>query len=90
MQTRADILKIQEKISKEMDSKHAEIFSAHLLVLEDRMLIEEVITRVKKEKLAVEYIFFRRAEKLCKGVFQNKGSVPQGKDKRYRNVGRES
>jgi phosphotransferase system enzyme I (PtsI) len=57
IQTRADILKIQEKISREMDSRHAEIFSAHLLVLEDRMLIEEVISRIKKEHLAVEYIF---------------------------------
>lgn len=57
IETRTDILKIQEKIAKEMDSKHAEIFSAHLLVLEDRMLIEEVILRIKKEKLAVEYIF---------------------------------
>jgi len=57
IQTRADILNIQKKIAKEMDSKHAEIFSAHLLVLEDRMLIEEVISRIKKEKFAVEYIF---------------------------------
>ena len=57
IQTRSEILKIQEKIEKEMDSKHAEIFSAHILVLEDRMVIEEVISRIKKEKLAVEYIF---------------------------------
>jgi len=56
-QTRTDILKIQQKIAKEMDSRHAEIFSAHLLVLEDRMVIEEVISRIKKDKLAVEYIF---------------------------------
>jgi len=57
IQTRTEILKIQEKIEKEMDSKHAEIFSAHLLVLEDRMVIEEVISRIKKDKLAVEYVF---------------------------------
>jgi len=57
IQTRSDILKIQEKISREMDSKHAEIFGAYLLVLEDRMVIEEVISRIKKEKLAVEYVF---------------------------------
>lgn len=57
IQTRVEILKIQEKIAKEMDSKHAEIFSAHLLVLEDRMVVEEVISRIKKEKLAVEYVF---------------------------------
>lgn len=57
IQTRTEILKIQEKIAKEMDSKHAEIFNAHLLVLEDRVLIEEVISRIKKEKLAAEYLF---------------------------------
>ncbi len=55
--TRNDILKIQEKIAKEMDLKHAEIFSAHLLVLEDKILIDEVITRIKKERLAAEYVF---------------------------------
>ena len=40
-----------------MGSHHAEIFNAHLLVLEDRMLIEEVIDRLKKERKCVEHIF---------------------------------
>jgi phosphotransferase system enzyme I (PtsI) len=42
-----------------MGQDEAQIFDAHLLVLEDRMLIEEVISRVKKEKAAVEYIFYQ-------------------------------
>ncbi len=55
--TKEDILKIKEKISKEMGVEHGEIFSAHLLVLEDIMLIEEVILRLKKEKVGIEYVF---------------------------------
>ncbi|RKY34526.1 MAG: phosphoenolpyruvate--protein phosphotransferase, partial [Candidatus Omnitrophota bacterium] len=42
IKTRVEIIEIQNKISREMDGKHAEIFNAHLLVLEDRMLIEDV------------------------------------------------
>ncbi len=55
--TRSEILDIQKRITKEMGSHHAAIFNAHLLVLEDRMLIEEVIEHLKKERKCVEYIF---------------------------------
>jgi len=55
--TRQEISKIKDKISREIGAEHGEIFSAHLLVLEDSMLIDEVITRIKKERLAVEYVF---------------------------------
>ncbi|TBR17881.1 phosphoenolpyruvate--protein phosphotransferase, partial [bacterium] len=47
----------QKRITSEMGQDEAQIFDAHLLVLEDRMLIEEVITRLKKEQLSVAYIF---------------------------------
>ncbi len=57
IKTRSEILEIQRKISKEMGVEHAEIFNAHLLVLEDRMLIEEVINSIKKEKINVEAAF---------------------------------
>ncbi|MFH1190198.1 MAG: phosphoenolpyruvate--protein phosphotransferase [Candidatus Omnitrophota bacterium] len=57
IQTRNEILDIKKRISEEMSAKHAQIFSAHLLVLEDSMLIEEVISKLKKEKLSIEYIF---------------------------------
>ena len=57
IQTRKEIIDLQKKIAEAMGTEHAEIFDAHLLVLEDRMLIEEVISRVKKEKLAVDFIF---------------------------------
>jgi len=63
IKTRSEILDIQRKISREMGFEHAEIFNAHLLVLEDRMLIEEVINKIKKEKVNVEHAFVRILKK---------------------------
>lgn len=57
MQTKTEINEIKKKISEEMGDQHGQIFSAHLLVIDDSMLIEEVIARLKKDKLSIEYIF---------------------------------
>ena len=46
-QTRQEILAIQQKISDELGIEHAEIFNAHLMFLEDRAYIDEVIHRLK-------------------------------------------
>ncbi|MFA6078624.1 MAG: phosphoenolpyruvate--protein phosphotransferase [Candidatus Omnitrophota bacterium] len=57
IQTKNEILEIKKRISEEMGIEHGQIFSAHLLVIEDSMLIEEVITKLKKDKLSIEYVF---------------------------------
>jgi phosphotransferase system enzyme I (PtsI) len=57
IKTRSEIVSIRDNISREMGVKHAEIFNAHLLVLEDRMIIDEVIGRLRKDKYNVEGIF---------------------------------
>ncbi|MFH1858296.1 MAG: phosphoenolpyruvate--protein phosphotransferase [Candidatus Omnitrophota bacterium] len=66
IQTRSEVLRIQKKISEEMGREHGEIFSAHLLVIEDRSLIEEVITRIKEERLIAEYVFMDVLSKYVK------------------------
>ena len=58
IKTRQEIREIQHRITKELGGEHGEIFNAHLLVLEDRALIEEVITRLKADQIAIESIFF--------------------------------
>lgn len=55
--TKKEILAIEQKISKEMGVEHGKIFSAHLLVLEDSVLVQEVVTRLKKRKKNIEFIF---------------------------------
>jgi phosphotransferase system enzyme I (PtsI) len=58
IRTRQEVLEIQRRIAQELDVQHAEIFNAHLLVLEDRALIEEVVAHLKADQLTVECIFF--------------------------------
>ena len=57
IQTRKEIIDLQKRIASDMGQEQAQIFDAHLLVLEDRTLIEEVISRLKKERVNVAYIF---------------------------------
>jgi len=57
IKTRREIIELQKRISADMGQEEAQIFDAHLLVLEDRMLIEEVISRLKKDKQNVAFIF---------------------------------
>lgn len=66
IRTREEILGIQKKIGTEITNQHAQIFDAHLLVLEDRTLIEEVIKRIKEEKLSCEYVFSEVLKKYIK------------------------
>jgi len=57
VKTKKELLEIKDKISEEMGSEHAEIFSAHLLVIEDPILINDVLSRIEKEQLGVECVF---------------------------------
>ncbi|MDO8747716.1 MAG: phosphoenolpyruvate--protein phosphotransferase [Candidatus Omnitrophota bacterium] len=70
IKTRHEILDLQKKIAEGMGQNVAEIFDAHLLVLEDRMLIEEVIFQLKKEKLTAAYVFQNVLKKYIQ-VFLN-------------------
>lgn len=55
--TRHQILGIQQRLADEMGQEHAEIFNAHLLVLEDPALREEILNGLKQQRLNVETIF---------------------------------
>jgi len=61
--TRAELLSISKQIAHDIGRDHSDIFNAHLLILEDRTLIEEVIARLKEEKVTVEYVFSRVMQK---------------------------
>ena len=57
IETRREISDLQKKISKEIGFDHGRIFEAHYLVLEDRVLIEDVIIQIKNKKVNVEFAF---------------------------------
>ena len=66
IRTRQEILDIQSKIAERLGTDHAEIFSAHLLFLEDRALIEEVIKKVERERFNIEYVFQQVSNKYAR------------------------
>ena len=57
VQTRVQILEMQQKIAEAIGAKDAAIFDAHLLVVEDRTLIDEVLRRLETERCNVEWAF---------------------------------
>ncbi len=57
--TRAELLEIQQKIADAIGSGDASIFDAHLLVVEDRTLIDEVLRALGEEHLNIEHLFAR-------------------------------
>lgn len=54
--TKNDIKSIQEQISKSLSKDMSEIFSSHLMVLEDPMITEKVTRTLREEKRNVEWI----------------------------------
>jgi len=67
-ETRRQLLAVQEKVSTGMGAKDATIFDAHLLVLEDPTLLDEVRRFVEQEKVNVEFAFAEVAEKYAKSL----------------------
>lgn len=61
--TRKTIGSLQKRIADEMGYDHAQIFEVHMLVLEDRMLIEDIIMQIKNKKVNVEYAFSQSLDK---------------------------
>ncbi len=65
LQTRQQILEVQEKVRAGLATKDADIFDAHLLVLEDPSVLEEVMRLVQQEKVNVEHAYHMVAEKFA-------------------------
>ncbi|HZQ45827.1 MAG TPA: phosphoenolpyruvate--protein phosphotransferase, partial [Verrucomicrobiae bacterium] len=65
VQTRHEILEVQRKVSAGMGAEEGGIFDAHLLVLEDRTLLDEVIRNIQDKKINAEYAFHVVAEKYA-------------------------
>src|SRR3954468_17817096 len=64
--TRTQILEMQQRISEAIGTKDAGIFDAHLLVVEDRTLIDEVIRTLEADKCNIEHAFLQVANRYSK------------------------
>jgi phosphotransferase system enzyme I (PtsI) len=65
VQTRHQLLEVQRRVSEGMGAAEGSIFDAHLLVLEDRTLLDEVIRVIQTQKVNAEYAFHSVAERYA-------------------------
>src|ERR1035437_3845235 len=63
LQTREQILEVQQKVTEAMGAMEGRIFDAHLLVLEDPVLIDEIVRLITEQKINAEHAFQTVAEK---------------------------
>jgi phosphoenolpyruvate-protein phosphotransferase (PTS system enzyme I) len=68
VQTRQQILEVQRKVVENLGAKEADIFEAHLLMLEDHALVGEVIRLIKEEKVNAEFAFHTVAERYSEAL----------------------
>lgn len=68
IQTRRQIIEVQKKVGEALGAKDASIFDAHLLVLEDQMLMDEVARVLQAKKINVEQAFDQVVEKYAAGL----------------------
>ena len=64
--TRHQILDVQRQVTAGLGAQDASIFDAHLLVLEDPALIEEVTRLIEKERTNAAYAFQHVSEKYIR------------------------
>jgi phosphoenolpyruvate-protein phosphotransferase (PTS system enzyme I) len=65
VQTRQQIQEVQRRVSEGMGALEGSIFDAHLLVLEDRTLLDEVVRVITEEKVNSEFAFHSVAERYA-------------------------
>ena len=66
--TRQQILEVQKRLHDEIGAKQSLIFDAHLLVLEDPAVLEEVKRKVQNEKVSSEYALYTASEKYAEAL----------------------
>jgi len=63
VKTRQQITEVQRRVAASMSAAEADIFDAHLLMLEDRVLIEEVIRFIREQKVNADFAFHTVSER---------------------------
>ena len=64
--SRIEVRHAQQKLAEKIGLQHAKIFDAQLLLLDDRIFLNEVIARMKKERRNAESVFTELAARCIK------------------------
>ncbi len=66
--TRKQIISLQNRVQSMLNKNDARIFDAHLLILDDKMLMEEVEAGVAKELRNIDFVFNRTVQRYIAAI----------------------
>lgn len=67
--TRKQIFAIREKVIRELkDQQDAKIFDAHILILDDNILLNSVKEEIKKALVSTDYAFYEKIQSYVKAI----------------------
>ena len=71
-EAKKEIVKLKENIAKKLGTEQAKIFDAHLLILEDEVVNQQVFNGIKEEKKNAEFIYSRIIQKTIQTISSTK------------------
>lgn len=63
VRTREQLQDVQRKVAQSLGAEHATIFDAHLMVIEDPALIDEVVRVIERDRVNAEFAFHTITER---------------------------
>ncbi len=70
VRTRTQIREVQRRVTENMSSSEGDIFEAHLLMLEDRVVIDEVFRMIREQKVNAEFAFHTVSDRYIAAMEQ--------------------
>ena len=86
--TREELMGIQKKVEAEMGESYPDIFSAHLIILDDPVLRETTIKGIEKDNINTEYAVSQVLDKVSKTFSHIEDSYLKERAQDFRDVGR--
>lgn len=68
VETRRELREIRDTVSRSLGANDAQIFDAHLLVLDDPVMIDQVTQMIRKERLNAEFAFHKVIEQYTRAL----------------------
>jgi len=70
VRTRTQIKEVQRRVSQNMSDAEGDIFEAHLLMLEDRVVIDEVFRMIRDQKVNADFAYHTVADRYIAAMEQ--------------------
>ncbi len=86
--TKREIKEIELKVNRDIGSKHSNIFSAHLMILEDPAMTTEVAKQIRETKLNCEHVFYTAVTRFTDSIAKIDDEYLRERANDIRDIGR--